>query len=158
METERHEGKCVSCGLTGFIDDKGYCEECTRKMEEAKIKKEQREKEEIAKIDRIRYDKEKFENEGTTCAVSKDGLIRAFNHFYKFFHTGSIVTSVSIVVVWFFYWLVGSADYTSNQAIYVQGSFNPHVEALAYAALILILGLFLSYISAAICRWIEHMK
>ena len=107
---------------------------------------------------------------GEKCCLTINDIICAFNRFYRFFHTWSKIISIATLVGWILYLIFGYADNLSQQNIAVENfarsgnqglpmmSFNPHFEIAAFAILVLILGLFLSYVSAAIGKYFELKK
>ena len=111
--------------------------------------------------------KDATKNEAAKGKVPIWKIIRAFNRFYSFFHTGSITVSSVIFFGWMIALIFNFADSSARQLTdyesfssqaTVTSYFNPHWNVLIIGILILIFGLFLSYISAAIAKSMERFK
>jgi hypothetical protein len=110
---------------------------------------------------------ERAHSQNNTCRLETNDIIHAFNGFYGFFHLWSKIISIATFIGWLFYLMFGYTDNLSQQNTAIESfarngtqnlqvsSFNPHLEVLVFAILILIFGLFLSYISAAISKYFE---
>lgn len=140
----RSTGICRFCGETAPLNSDGTCEKCLTKFSKGKIPIEE----------------EQMLDPSESCIISDHKIIRAFNRFYKFFHHGSIAVSIILYVGWFIYLPLGMANNAVQRQTEAQAYLNGSVQVLPAfdpcwgvpisATLILILGLFLSYISAAI--------
>lgn len=147
--SEQQTRQCKLCGMTATLDEYGYCKECREKITASPLgKNTYQPKPAVMNVQPIEK------------VPSKEKIVKKLYGYYKFFHTGSIIISIILFICWLFYLLLGSVSYHTQQYLTQNyaNSFNPHWEVFAAAVLIFIFGPFLSYICAALCKWVENME
>lgn len=159
--------RCLLCGKESEVNEQGICHECAEKLGADQKQEQENPRKETTTAAKSPYDYSPFEVKKEKCCISTNKLIKGLNKFYKFLHIGSILTSAIIFICWIFYLLFGNlnnlAEQTTAAESYARGaaqamqnvSFNPHWNVPIIAILILIIGLFMSYILVAYCKWIE---
>ena len=158
--------RCLMCGKEAELDERGFCRDCGAKAETGLPPFNSPERKVYDQVDKIGRVPQKYER--VDCLLPTWKIISALNSFYKFFKKGIIIICSISAVIWLLYCAVGSYQNGQDQLTasqnYLRGggsavvqAFNPHWEAIIAIILILIIGIFLAYLSQAVAKIVEKV-